>query len=252
MGCVFWLASLKLLLGQDTLPSSGTVTVMRSSSAEVANQIYSQWYTPSEMALRMALYDIAQPVGAMLSGAMQGGLSTNFEGLHGRAGWRWAFIINVSVWVLHEFNTQILTKAQGVCTIAIALVAFFVLPGFVSHSILSRTIRYNADTCAAWPSESISEVLSHTTEPWHRPWTSTSSSSEASIWLHCQKLLPLFHVLAVMGVWSWVLTPGFSAANDNGLTLLLKVAWPFGNNSTPSKYFNLWLKSLTNPDGTSK
>ncbi|GAT24707.1 major facilitator superfamily transporter [Aspergillus luchuensis] len=31
----------------------------------------SQWYLPHEMALRMSLYNMAQPVGAMLSGAMQ-------------------------------------------------------------------------------------------------------------------------------------------------------------------------------------
>lgn len=48
------------------------------------------------MALRMSLYNIAQPVGAMLSGAMQGALSTNLDGTLGRSGWRWAFIINVS------------------------------------------------------------------------------------------------------------------------------------------------------------
>jgi hypothetical protein len=48
------------------------------------------------MALRMSLYNIAQPVGAMLSGVMQGALSTNLEGVLGRTGWRWAFIINVS------------------------------------------------------------------------------------------------------------------------------------------------------------
>lgn len=50
---------------------------------------------PHEVALRMSLYNIAQPAGAMLSGAMQGALSTNFEGVAGRSGWRWAFIINV-------------------------------------------------------------------------------------------------------------------------------------------------------------
>ena len=43
----------------------------------------------------MSIYNIAQPVGAMLSGAMQGALSTNLNGSLGRAGWRWAFIINV-------------------------------------------------------------------------------------------------------------------------------------------------------------
>jgi ACS family pantothenate transporter-like MFS transporter len=57
---------------------------------------------PHEIALRMSLYNIAQPAGAMVSGAMQGALSTNFEGLHGRSGWRWAFIINVRF--LHQVS----------------------------------------------------------------------------------------------------------------------------------------------------
>lgn len=43
----------------------------------------------------MSLYNIAQPAGAMLSGATQGALATTLHGAEGRAGWRWAFIINV-------------------------------------------------------------------------------------------------------------------------------------------------------------
>lgn len=74
--------------------------------------LMSQWYLPHEIALRMSIYNIAQPAGAMLSGAMQGALSTNLEGHHGRAGWRWAFLIN------------------GVCTIAVALAAFIIIPGY--------------------------------------------------------------------------------------------------------------------------
>lgn len=61
----------------------------------------SQWYLPHEMALRMSLYNMAQPVGAMLSGAMQGAMSTNLEGVMGRSGWRWAFIINVCLALLY-------------------------------------------------------------------------------------------------------------------------------------------------------
>ncbi|KAM5350693.1 hypothetical protein ACJ41O_007198 [Fusarium nematophilum] len=72
----------------------------------------SQWYLPHGVSLRMSLYNIAQPTGAMISGAMQGALATNFDGVLGRAGWRWAFIIN------------------GVCTILVALGAFVLLPGY--------------------------------------------------------------------------------------------------------------------------
>lgn len=57
--------------------------------------IISQWYLPHEVGLRMSLYNIAQPAGAMLSGATQGLLATTLHGAEGRAGWRWAFIINV-------------------------------------------------------------------------------------------------------------------------------------------------------------
>lgn len=96
---------------------------------------FSQWYLPHEMALRMSLYNIAQPVGAMLSGAMQGALSTNLEGALGRTGWRWAFIINVSI-TLAILNQFVLTL-QGVCTIFIALLAFMLLPGFVRTNFLS-------------------------------------------------------------------------------------------------------------------
>jgi ACS family pantothenate transporter-like MFS transporter len=74
--------------------------------------IISQWYMPHEVALRMSIYNIAQPTGAMLSGAMQGALAENFNNVLGRAGWRWAFIIN------------------GACTILVALFAFIILPGY--------------------------------------------------------------------------------------------------------------------------
>lgn len=62
--------------------------------------IISAWYLPHEMALRMSLYNIAGPVGAMLSGALQGALSTNLDGSLGRSGWRWAFIINGTFYLL--------------------------------------------------------------------------------------------------------------------------------------------------------
>ena len=58
------------------------------------------------MALRMSIYNIAQPVGAMLSGAMQGALSTNLDGTLGRSGWRWAFIINVRFLLIHNHDNN--------------------------------------------------------------------------------------------------------------------------------------------------
>jgi hypothetical protein len=92
----FLSASLKVRHGQATLPSSGECSTLPQDYHILLTLQFSQWYLPHEMALRMSLYNIAQPVGAMLSGVMQGALSTNLEGVLGRTGWRWAFIINVS------------------------------------------------------------------------------------------------------------------------------------------------------------
>lgn len=124
----------KAQLGQVILPSSGQYS-NPLSEAHMLTLRFSQWYLPHEMALRMSIYNIAQPVGAMLSGAMQGALSTNLEGALGRSGWRWAFIINVSI-VLAIFDRLVLIL-QGVCTIFIALLAFTLLPGFVRTYFLS-------------------------------------------------------------------------------------------------------------------
>ena len=51
----------------------------------------------------------------MFSGAMQGALYTTLNGVHGRAGWRWLFLVN------------------GVLTIFVALAGYFCFPGFVSQ-----------------------------------------------------------------------------------------------------------------------
>ncbi|KAJ5411339.1 uncharacterized protein N7487_005698 [Penicillium crustosum] len=156
---------------------------------------FSQWYLPHEMALRMSLYNIAQPVGAMLSGAMQGALSTNLEGALGRTGWRWAFIIN------------------GVCTIFIALLAFMLLPGFPDRpNPLAKFYLRPRDIFVA-------------EERTQRIGRDPQVRINVKTFLRCFKF---WHV--------W----------------LFSIAWSIGSNTTPSNYFNLWLKSLKNADGSLK
>ncbi|KAJ5978089.1 hypothetical protein N7501_001431 [Penicillium viridicatum] len=156
---------------------------------------FNQWYLPHEMALRMSLYNIAQPVGAMLSGAMQGALSTNLEGALGRTGWRWAFIIN------------------GVCTIFIALLAFVLLPGFPDRpNPLANFYLRPRDIVVA-------------EERTRRIGRDPQVGINVKTFLRCFKF---WHV--------WVFS----------------IAWSIGSNTTPSNYFNLWLKSLKNADGSLK
>ncbi|KAK1446836.1 major facilitator superfamily transporter [Colletotrichum cuscutae] len=157
--------------------------------------LISQWYMPHEVALRMSLYNIAQPVGAMLSGAMQGALSTNFEGLHGRSGWRWAFIIN------------------GVCTIAVALAAFFILPGYPE--------RPNPLAKFYLKPKHIEIALARARRVGRKPQIGITIKS----FVRCFSFWQL---------WAFA------------------IAWPIGGNFTPASYFNLWLKSLKNADGSVK
>ncbi|TDZ18220.1 Pantothenate transporter FEN2 [Colletotrichum orbiculare MAFF 240422] len=157
--------------------------------------LISQWYMPHEVALRMSLYNIAQPAGAMLSGAMQGALSTNFEGVAGRSGWRWAFIIN------------------GACTILVALAAFFILPGYPE--------RPNPLSKFYMKPRHIEIALARGRRVGRKPQIGITVKS----FLRCFTFWQL-----------WAIA----------------IAWPIGGNFTPASYFNLWLKSLKNPDGTVK
>ncbi|KAJ5389879.1 Major facilitator superfamily domain general substrate transporter [Penicillium cataractarum] len=157
--------------------------------------IISQWYMPHEMALRMSLYNIAQPVGAMLSGAMQGALSTNLEGSLGRSGWRWAFIIN------------------GICTIFVALVAFILLPGFPERqNLLSKFYLRPRDIEIARA-------------------RNRRIGRDPQVGITPRTFLRAFKFWHV-----WIFA----------------LAWSIGTNQTPSNYFNLWLKSLKNADGTKR
>ncbi|KAJ0116355.1 hypothetical protein J7T55_007334 [Diaporthe amygdali] len=51
------------------------------------------WYTPSELALRLAFFNVSDVAGAMFLGALQATLYTNMNGVHGLGGWQWLFII---------------------------------------------------------------------------------------------------------------------------------------------------------------
>ncbi|CAI6035848.1 unnamed protein product, partial [Clonostachys chloroleuca] len=153
----------------------------------------SQWYMPNEVALRMSIYNMAQPAGAMLSGAMQGALSTNLEGHMNRSGWRWAFIIN------------------GVCTIVVALLGYVLLPGYPErpNKLASWYLRRQDYDVALARSRRIGR------EP--------------------QRGLTVKSFLRAFTFWElWAVA----------------IAWPFGGNTAPTSYFNLYLQSLKNSDGT--
>ncbi|KAH6892539.1 putative allantoate permease [Thelonectria olida] len=52
------------------------------------------WYTPREIGKRAMIFWLAGSIGTMFSGFLQAAAYTNLHGVHGRAGWRWLFIID--------------------------------------------------------------------------------------------------------------------------------------------------------------
>ncbi|KKY36927.1 putative major facilitator superfamily transporter [Diaporthe ampelina] len=100
---------------------------------------------------------------------------------------------------------------QGVCTIAVALAAFFLLPGYPE--------RPNPLAKFYLKPRHIEIALARA----HR----VSRKPQIGI-----TVKDFFRCFTFWQLWAF------------------GIAWPLAGNTVPSNYFNLWLKSLKNPDGT--
>lgn len=73
--------------------------------------ILGSWYSGPELFKRAGAWFVCNPLGSMISGYLQAAAYTNLSGVSGMEGWRWLFIID------------------GIFTIPVALIGFFVFPG---------------------------------------------------------------------------------------------------------------------------
>ncbi|KAK7998475.1 WD domain-containing protein [Apiospora arundinis] len=74
------------------------------------------WYTPGELALRLAIFNVSDVAGAMFLGVVQAQLYVHMNGVHGLAGWQWLFIIS------------------GAITILLGLLGLFIVPDSPSNT----------------------------------------------------------------------------------------------------------------------
>ncbi|KAH8193789.1 hypothetical protein TruAng_012047 [Truncatella angustata] len=70
------------------------------------------WYTRKELGLRTAMLYSGALISGAFSGLISAGITANMDGARGIAAWQWLFII------------------EGVATVGIAFVAYFILPNF--------------------------------------------------------------------------------------------------------------------------
>lgn len=52
------------------------------------------WYQKKELAHRVAIINITTAIGPMFSSYLQAAAYNGLNGVHGRAGWRWLFLID--------------------------------------------------------------------------------------------------------------------------------------------------------------
>lgn len=55
------------------------------------------WYTPAELAKRIAFFSVSDAAGGMFLSALQAALYTNMNGVHGISGWQWLFIVSGAI-----------------------------------------------------------------------------------------------------------------------------------------------------------
>ncbi|CAL1717373.1 unnamed protein product [Somion occarium] len=76
--------------------------------------VIGSWYKGDELGKRACIFHTASAIGPMFSGFLQAGAYNGLNGIHGLSGWRWLFIID------------------GIITLPIALLGFFIMPDLPS------------------------------------------------------------------------------------------------------------------------
>ncbi|PYH94564.1 MFS general substrate transporter [Aspergillus ellipticus CBS 707.79] len=85
--------------------------IFESATFVGSHYVMGSWYNSHEIGKRTAVFAASGVAGNLFSGFLQGAIYRNLNGLNGRAGWRWLFIIDFLI------------------TIPIAVLGYFVFPG---------------------------------------------------------------------------------------------------------------------------
>lgn len=117
-----WLPTMQIVWGVLTFCSSAVHNVQQlygirflqglseSSTFVGTHYILGAWYKPGELGKRSGIFTSSGLIGTLFSGVLQAAVYQHLNGVSGRSGWRWLFIID------------------GVITLPIALYGFLVFP----------------------------------------------------------------------------------------------------------------------------
>ncbi|KAJ3776541.1 major facilitator superfamily domain-containing protein [Lentinula raphanica] len=117
-----WLPLCQIIWGVLTFCTSAVTNVQQiyairffqgmaeSSTFVGTHYILGSWYKPGELGKRSGIFTSSGLAGTLFSGVLQGAVYSNLNGVSGRSGWRWLFIID------------------GVITLPIAFYGFWIFP----------------------------------------------------------------------------------------------------------------------------
>lgn len=92
-GCVTiamaWVPNYKALIGLRVI-----VGILEAGFAPGVLLMLSSWYKPAEQSKRFGVYISAAILSGAFGGLIAGAITSNLDGLHGVAGWRWLFIVS--------------------------------------------------------------------------------------------------------------------------------------------------------------
>ncbi|KAK0198136.1 retrograde regulation protein 2 [Armillaria mellea] len=174
--------------------------------------LFMHWYTPTELAKRMGFYHSCQAIGSMMANALQTAVQSTLDGHYGIAGWRYF----LSFFLSYHINPLLhrwLFIINGIMTVIFAFFGFFLLPD-LPNKPNPRAFWFN-EGHAVMAMDRLERH--HRAEPKKVTWTSIKRS--ATNWVIY--FITILYVATVLASYGYV-------------------------------YFNLWLKSLKNPDGTSR
>ncbi|KAK2783563.1 hypothetical protein FQN52_009567 [Onygenales sp. PD_12] len=90
------------------IPSQLTQTMIRpsiflpTSWPGIVSLIFN-WYTPSELGKRIAIFGVSDRAGNMFLGILQAALYKNLDGVNGLEGWQWLFIVSGCITIFWGF-----------------------------------------------------------------------------------------------------------------------------------------------------
>ncbi|KAH7041237.1 major facilitator superfamily domain-containing protein [Microdochium trichocladiopsis] len=110
-----WLPLCETIWGAFTLaiykaPDAKTIFILRfflgvfeaTSWPGIVNLIFN-WYKPSELGVRLAVFGVSGVAGNMFLGTLQAALYRNMNGVNGLEGWQWLFIISGIITIVWGF-----------------------------------------------------------------------------------------------------------------------------------------------------